>query len=209
MFKKPLKSLNFYENVTDPKFALLVQFGTPTTAWRWTKSKKSKYLPRKTLIIELLKYTKIKALSSLSFPEKAQLLVRLFELFLVGNWGWSHFQESIKFWHFTYFINMISGRFNVKAKKKKKNTALLSFAAMGGKWHFRKILTQFFEFDCCFRYHALMFEKKKLNFMAPEFNAESIGTNSKCQKSKTKKLIRSLCTGKYIAISSLTRQWHH
>ena len=110
----------------------------------------------------------------------------------------------IKVWHFTYFINMIPGQFNVKTKKKqkKKNTALLSSAGMGGKWHFRKILTQFFEFDCCFRYHALTFEKKKLNFMAPEFNAKSIGANLKSQKSKTKKLICSLCTGLYYDFES-------
>ena len=133
-----MKYLNFYENVTDPKFALLVQFGTPTTAWRWSKSKKSKYLPRKTLIIELLKYTKIKVLSSLPFPEKAQLLVTLFELFLVGNWGRSHFQDSIKFWHLTYFINMISGQFNVKTKQKKEKCNTFKFCRYGWQMTFQK-----------------------------------------------------------------------
>ena len=115
----------------------------------------------------------------------------------------------IKVWHFTYFTNAIPGQLNAKTKQKKKSPAILSFAATGGKWHFRNIFTYFFEFHCCFHYHTLIFEKKKLDFIAPEFNAELIGTNLKCQKSKTKKLICSFCTGTYNAISSLTRQWRH
>ena len=113
---------------------------------------------------------------------------------------------GIKVWRFTYFTNTILGQLNVK---KRKNSALSCFAAMCGKWHFRKVLTQFFELDFCFSYHALISEGKKLDFMAPEYNAESIGPNLKCQKSKTKKLIYFFCTGKYIAISRLTRQWRH
>ena len=72
---------------------------------------------------------------------------------------------------------------------------------MFGKGHFRKILTQCFKFS---RYHALIFDKNKLDFAVPEFNAESIGTILECQKSKTKKLVCSFYTGEYIAISSLT-----
>ena len=73
---------------------------------------------------------------------------------------------------------------------------------MCGKGHFRKILTQCFEFCCCSRYHALIFDKNKLDFAVPEVNAESFGTILKCQKSKTKKLVCSFYTGEYIAISS-------
>ena len=75
---------------------------------------------------------------------------------------------GIKVWYFINFTNTVLGQLNVR----KKNPALSSFAAMGGKWHFRKVFLKckFFEFDCCFRYHTLLFEKKKLYFPAPEYN---------------------------------------
>ena len=75
---------------------------------------------------------------------------------------------GIKVWYFINFTNTVLGQLNVR----KKNPTLSSFAAMGGKWHFRKVFLKckFFEFDCCFRYHALLFEKKKLDFLAPEYN---------------------------------------
>ena len=76
---------------------------------------------------------------------------------------------------------------------------------MGGKGHFRKILIQCFEFCSCSRYHALIFDKNKLDLAVPEFNSESIGTILKYKKLKTKKLVCSFYTGEYIAISCLTR----
>ena len=68
VFEKPFKILDFYENETDPKFALLVQLWTLVTSWRWPKSKEINPFPEKTLTIKLFKYVKIKALSSLPFP---------------------------------------------------------------------------------------------------------------------------------------------
>ena len=84
--------------------------------------------------------------------------------------------------------------------------ALSTFAVIGGKGHFRKILTQFFEFCCSPRYHALIFEKIIVQLHDPEFNTESIGTNFKSQKSKTKKLACPFYIGNYMAITSFTRQ---
>lgn len=65
-----------------------------------------------------------------------QLLFVLCGLFLVGSES-----ESVS------FINTIPGQRHVK--KKILVPALTSFAVIDSKEHFRKILTNFFEFDCC------------------------------------------------------------
>lgn len=73
--------------------------------------------------------------------------------------------------------------------------ALSNFATIGDKGDFRKILIQFF---------SLAFQ-----FPDPKLNVKSIDSNLKSQKSKTKKLFYPFYIGEYMAISSLTFQWHH
>ena len=113
--------------------------------------------------------------------------------------GVTHSRVGIKVWHFTYFANTIPGRFNVK--KKKKIPALSSFAATGGEGYLKKNVTQFFGFDYYSCYHTLIFEKKTPDLIAPKFNAESLETNLKCQKSKT-----TFIQGIILEFSNLTRQ---
>lgn len=114
--------------------------------------------------------------------------------------GVTHSRVGIKAWHFTYFANRVPGRFNVK--KKKKIPAPSSFAATDSEGCFRKNLTQVFGFDYCSCYHTLIFEKKTSDLIAPKFNAESLETNLKCQKSKT-----TFIQGIILRFSNLTCQW--
>ena len=65
------------------------------------------------------------------------------------------------------------------------------------------MFTQFFEFGCCCRYHALIFENKKLVGLPDrKFNAKSISTNLKWQKPKPRKLVCLFYVGEYLAVSS-------
>ena len=75
---------------------------------------RTKQSSRKILTTGLSKYIKIKALSSLPFPGKIQLLSALFGLFLVGKQGGVTCSKvGIKIWH-SYFTKTIPGQLNVK-----------------------------------------------------------------------------------------------
>ena len=48
-----------------------------------------------------------------------------------------------------------------------------------------KVLSQFFECDCCSYYHVVIFEKKKkVAHYQPEFNTKSIDTNLQPENQK-------------------------
>ena len=89
-------------------------------------------------MIALSKYIKIKALPSLPFPRKKQLLVVLLDHYICD-------QLNVKQFWFHHFTSLA--------------------IALGAKGQFKKILKPFFKFGCCFWYHTLMFEKNKLNLL--------------------------------------------
>lgn len=148
----------------------------------------------KILIIGLSLFVRIKALSSLHFPGKMQLLFSLFRPILVRNRAGLHAYGSESIGKFS---NTIPTQLNVKKFWSQYFAVLRLWPA---KSILEKMFTQCFEFGWCSRYQALLFEKNKL-----QFNTESIGTNLKSQKPKTRKLVCPFYTGGCMAIWILTR----
>ena len=76
------------------------------------QNRNNKYFSLKFLTIEVSKYVKLKALSSLPFPGKLQLIFVLPGLFLVGKRVGSHVQWSES--KSAYFTNTIPSQPNIK-----------------------------------------------------------------------------------------------
>ena len=154
--------MKFLQKREASKFALLVQLLPLVSPWRWAKSKKNKFLHGKVLTIQLLKHGKTNALSLLPIPGKIRLLLSLFGLFLAGNKAWSHIQGSKSKFDIPYLQSHNSW---ATLYQKSLLSALTSFAAIGTKRHFSKILTWIFKFGCFSQYHAHVFDKNEFDFL--------------------------------------------
>ena len=143
---------------------------------------KNKQQCRKTSGIRLSKHVKIKALSPCPFPGKIQLLFAIFGLFLPGNsvesqgkWLESKFDKSC-------FIHTIPGQLPIKVLV----STFSSFATIGHKAHFRKIVTQTFKFGSFCWYHNYIFKKNELNFLMENLKLNRLARISSPKKEKAK-----------------------
>ena len=118
----------------------------------------------------------------LHFPGKIRILFTLFGLFLAGNKAVSQFKRSQSKFDITYLTHTIPGQLPVKIFG--SNTS--SFAAIGRKGHFRKILTQIFKSGCFSWYHACIFEMNELYSLMHNLMLNELAPISNPNKEKPK-----------------------